>query len=187
MTFCTSLRFGSRLALLTLGASFSTMGANGPQDPGGEIAKAEFPRLGYFITITPEEIKAARLAPDCRPSDGDRGGHWGPSWGGDQLSIGLQKEVFTNGEPILACITLRNASYRMYYFEVFTPQEEKDTKITLTYDGQRVLGEDDPKPGESFQQRLRSVRAGSAHVEPLPPGTQRQFFRDLSKVFDHRT
>jgi hypothetical protein len=98
----------------------------------------------------------------------------------------LQKDVFTNGEPITACITVRNASYRISYLEVsrLGPGEEKDTKLTLTRDGERVLGEDDPKPGETFEQRLKRVRTGSSDFEPLPPGTQRQFFRDLSKMFD---
>ena len=67
---------------------------------------------------------------------------------------------------------------------MFSYREEKDTKIILTHDGQRLLGEDDPKPGDSFQQRLSRVRSGSAHFEPLLPLTQRQFFQDLSKMFD---
>ncbi len=185
MGFCALFRFGWLPALLTLATSCSTAPSpNGPAERAGEIAKAEFPRWGYFITITPEDIKTARSAPECRPADEDTRGHWGSSWEGDQLSIRLQKEVFTNGEPIVACVTLRNASDRMSYLEVVIPQEERDTKIRLMHDGQRVLGEDDPKPGESFQQRLTHIRRGSAHVEPLPPGTQRQFFRDLSKLFD---
>ena len=48
-----------------------------------------------------------------------------------------------------------------------------------------MLGEDDPKPGESFRRRLRYLRAGSAPGwVPISPGTQRQFYRDLSKLFD---
>ena len=117
MKFCKLLRFGHWLALCAIVASSSSLGANRPEEPAEEVAKAEFPQWHYFITITPEEIKAARSAPDCRPADQDSQGHWGPSWEGDRLSIRLNKEVFTNGEPIMACVTVRNASYRISYLE----------------------------------------------------------------------
>jgi hypothetical protein len=92
--------------------------------------------------------------------------------------------VFTNGEPIVARVTLRNVGDKVRYFWVGTPQEEKDTKIFLMRDQQRVLEADEPKPGQRFSQRLKSVRVGSSHEEPLIPGTQRQFLRNLSEMFD---
>jgi hypothetical protein len=80
---------------------------------------------------------------------------------------------------------LRNAGDKVLYFDVGPYPEEKDTKVILARGQARILGADDPKPGESFQERLRHIRSGSSPGPvPISPGTQRQFFRDLSKMFD---
>ncbi len=150
-----------------------------------EIVRSQPPLWRPYITITPEQIAAARVAPDCRAAEDDPQGHWGAPWEGAQLSIRVQKEHFTNGEPVVACVTLRNVSDRVLYFDVGAYPEEKDTKVVLTRGQERILGVDDPKPGETFLRRLSYIRAGSSPGPmPISPGTQRQFFRDLSKVFD---
>ena len=177
-------------AILLLVILATLVSCSGPRatssrvSPGVDVVKGELPQVRYYITITPEQVKAAQFAQDCLPAENDPSGNWGAQWEGLQLSIRLRKEVFTNGEPILAAVTLRNGGDRVRYFNIFIPREEMDTKILLTRDGQRILGVDDPKPGESFQQRLHRIRQGSSHNEPLLPGTQRQFFRELSKMFD---
>ena len=130
-------------------------------------------------------MKAALSALDCRPAEGDPAGHWGTPWEGLQLSIRVEKEAFTNGEPVVACTTLRNISDRVRFFDVGPYPEEKDTRIVLLRGQERILGEDDPKPRGSFRERLMPIRVGSSPGPvPISPGTQRQFFRDLSKMFD---
>jgi hypothetical protein len=169
---------------LLLGCS-SPHSTSNPESQTRETGRSRPPLWRPYITITPEQIAAARTAPDCREAEDDPQGHWGTPWEGAQLSIRLQKEHFTNGEPIVACVTLRNISDRVLYFDVGPYPEEKDTKIVLTRGQERLLGVDDPKPGETFQERFRYVRAGSSPgFVPISPGTQRQFFRDLSKMFD---
>jgi hypothetical protein len=105
-------------------------------------------------------------------------GSRGPVWEGVQMEIRLSKEVFTNGEPILACITIRNASYKVRATD-WVP-----TKFTVMRGQERLLGEDEPKFGESFEQRLRHIRQGNSHFEPLLPGTQLQVIEDLTKTFE---
>jgi hypothetical protein len=154
--------------------------------PGGtsKIIKAEPPPWRFFVTITPEQIQAARSAPESCPADNDPDGHWGAPWEGIQLSIRLQKKVFTNGEPVVACITLRNVGDTVRYFRVSTPQRERDMEVVVLRGMERTPRADSPKPGQSFQQRLNRVWSGSQHQEPLMPGTQQQFLRNLSEMFD---
>ena len=183
------MSFGNGLTAITLLALLvgcsSSQPTNNPAGRTGQAVGSEPPLWYRYTTITPQQIKEALSAPDCRPAEDDPPGHWGTTWEGLQLSIRLTKEVFTNGEPVVACVTLRNICDRVRFFQVGPYPEEKDTKITLLRGQQRILGEDDPKPGGSFRERLRSVRAGSAPGPvPISPGTQRQFFRDLSKLFD---
>ena len=166
------------------------MGCSAPQaarnTPGGtsNVIKAEPPRWQFFVTITPEEIQAARSAPECRPADNDSDGHWGTPWKGIQLSIRLPKKVFSIGEPVVACITLRNVGDTVRYFWVSTPQPERDTEVVILRGMERLPRADAPKPGQSFQQRLRYIWSGSHHQEHLMPGTQRQFLRNLGEMFD---
>jgi hypothetical protein len=145
------------------------------------VPEAYIPSRRFFMTITPEMVEQASHAAGTQ---GYFSQHWGAVWEGVQLSIQLPKEVFTNGEPIVACIMVRNASYKVRATGVHWGQSERDTQLVMMRGKERVLGEDDPKPGESFQQRLSHIRQGSAGFEPLLPGTQYPFFRDLSKVFD---
>jgi hypothetical protein len=154
--------------------------------PGGnsQIVKAEPPPWSFFLTITPEQIQAARSAPECRPADNDSDGNWGAPWEGVQLSIRLQKKVFTNGEPIVGCFTLRNVGDKVRYFWVLTPEEQRSTRITVLRDQKRLVNLEDAKPGESFQGRLRHIYVGKSYQEPLIPGTQRQFLLNLSGMFD---
>jgi hypothetical protein len=165
------------------GCSAPHAGVN-PPGVTSKIVKAEPPPWRFFLTVTPEQIEAAQSSPECRPAEDDSDGHWGALWEGIQLSIRLQKKVFTNGEPVAACVSLRNIGDRVRYFWVSTPQPERDTKVILLRGQEALPPADGPKPGQSFQQRLKYVWNGSQHQESLMPGTQRQFFRNLSEMFD---
>ena len=111
--------------------------------------------------------------------------HWGSPTEGFQLSIRLERASFTNGEPVLACVTLRNISDRVLSFFVGPSPQEKDTKLVLMKGDKRILGVDDPKAGDTFQERLNYIRRGSSPgALPIQPGSEQKFYRDLSKVFD---
>jgi hypothetical protein len=169
---------------LLAGCSAPQAARHAQEGTSAQIKKAEPPPWQFFVTITPEQLQAARSAPECRPADNDSEGHWGALWEGIQLSIRLRKTVFTNGEPVLACVTLRNTGDKVRYFWVSTPDPERDTEVFLLRGLEHVPPADGPKPGQSFQERLKYIRAGSFHQEPLMPGTQRQFLRKLSEMFD---
>ena len=78
------------------GCSAPHAGVN-PPGVTSKIVKAEPPPWRFFLTVTPEQIEAAQSSPECRPAEDDSDGHWGALWEGIQLSIRLQKKVFTNG------------------------------------------------------------------------------------------
>ena len=63
--------------------------------------------------------------PKCRPAEDDPEGHWGAPSEGYQLSIRLEKETFTNGEPITASVLLRNVSDRPLYVLGLDARAEK--------------------------------------------------------------
>lgn len=152
-----------------------------PSTEDRAVPENDIPSRRFFMTITPEMVEEASHIPGNQDS---LSGHWGAPWEGVRLSIELPKEVFTNGEPVLACIMVRNTSYKVRATLVSWGQPERDTKLIMMRGQERLLGEDDPKPWESFQQRLKYLRNGSASFEPLLPGTQSPFYRDLSKVFN---
>ncbi len=157
--------------------------ARSPQ--AAELKHYPMPPWRFYLTVSPEQIEAARYAPDSRPAEEDESGHWGRPTEGFQLSIRLQKESFTNGEPVVACVTLRNISDRVLSYVGGPSPVEKDTRLILMRANERILGADDPKPGDNFMQRLSYIRQGTTGSYPVVlPGTQRKFYRDLSKVFD---
>src|SRR5215472_4660471 len=81
----------------------------------------------YFIP-TPEQIKQARHAKESRPAKEDPEGNWGAVNEGFQLSIRLSKSTFTNGEPVVATIILRNVHDKPLTYYVFYPFDD-DLKL----------------------------------------------------------
>ncbi|MGO8928386.1 MAG: hypothetical protein ACLQU3_16080 [Limisphaerales bacterium] len=163
--------------------------AGSPAQRSGDTGGYQSRLFARYITITPEQIAAAWRAQDSVPAEDDPMGNWGVPRQGLQLSIRLAltdvpPPGLTNSRPIVACITLRNVSEKCNPF-LLGEREESSPRIIVMRDGQRILGADDPKPGESFVERLRRTGAGFwKGIDPIPPGTQRQYFRDLSKAFD---
>jgi len=138
---------------------------------------------GDSLPFTAKHIEMAKHAKECRPADQDPEGHWGPVTEGFQLSVRLERESFTNGEPVTACVILRNVSGKLRrYFTA--PMHDPMSKILLTRGGQRVPTNDEPKPGASAPERLKPVFGGSMWSFPSPAGTQRKFFVELNKMFD---
>lgn len=138
---------------------------------------------GDTLPFTPEQIEKAKHAKECRPADQDPEGHWGSVTEGFQLSIRLDKESFTNGEPVTACVILRNVSGKLRrYFTA--PINDPMSTVLLMRGSEHLPPKDEPKPGATFAERLKSVRTGSLWSFQSPPGTQRKFYFELNKTFD---
>jgi hypothetical protein len=137
--------------------------------------------------FSPEQIETAKYAKESQPADQDPGGHWGPVQEGFQLSLRFEKASFTNGQPVIACLILRNVSDGRLRFSASYYGPEDDIRLVLMRDQERVSGKDEPKPGASFAERLKGTHQGSSGSWPLEAGTQRKFFLTLSKTFDLAT
>lgn len=55
-------------------------------------------------------IREAQASRESRPAERDPEGHWGRVVDGFQLSLRFDKQAFTNGEPVVATILMRNVS-----------------------------------------------------------------------------
>jgi len=141
---------------------------------------------GDTLPFTPEQIEKAKHAPECRPAEQDPEGHWGQPTEGFQLSIRLEKESFTNGEPVTACVMLRNVSGRLLrYFTAY--MNDPMSKVVLVRGQERVPAKKEPKPGAAFAERLQSVYVGSTWSFQSPAGTQRKFLVELDKLYNLTT
>ena len=67
-------------------------------------------RLGLQGVVRTETLLKALSSADSRPAEQYPEGNWGEPVGGLQLSIRFAKPVFTNGEPVVAIVLLRNVS-----------------------------------------------------------------------------
>ncbi len=141
-------------------------------------------RFSYGDTVgfTQEQIDRARQAKDSRPADKDPEGNWGAVTEGFQLSVRLPKSSFTNGEPITACVILRNVSSRRLRFGVTIPDDIL-THFTLKTDHGFLVPETGIE-GTNFAARLSRAHAGSQAFWPSPEGTQRKFNYDLNQKFN---
>src|SRR5437588_386756 len=82
-------------------AGAQTNSAYVTEDPAGKYSR---------VPPTAEELKAAEGAKEARPADQDMEGNWGRATEGFRLSVRLSKSVFTNGEPVVATVFLRNVT-----------------------------------------------------------------------------
>jgi hypothetical protein len=173
-----------KTTLIVLTLSASLMGALG--DTNQFYLTDDFvTHYGDSLPFTPEQVEAARHAKECRPAEQDPEGHWGEATEGFQLSIRLQKESFTNGEPVTACVILRNVSGKLRrYFTAYV--DDPMLKIVVLRGRELVRRNDEPRPGQTSN-KLKPIFAGSMWSFQSPPGTQRKFPVELNKVFDLTT
>jgi hypothetical protein len=134
-----------------------------------------------------ELIEKARHAKDSRPAEDDSEGHWGTVTEGFQLSLRFEKDSFTNGEPVVACVILRNVSDKPLTYPYEYSPDNREINFVLLRDGTRVYGIYDVRPGATFQERLKALRTGHGWTRLSPPGTQRNFYVNLSDIFNLTT
>ena len=140
---------------------------------------------GDTIAFSAGQIEKAQHAKDSRPAEDDPEGHWGTVSEGFQLSIRFEKATFTNGEPVVASIILRNVSERPLTYWVTTLGRE--TEVALARGQQRIPRKDELKSNATFAERLSHLDVGSAWDCTSPVGTQRKFRVELDKIFDLTT
>ena len=116
-------------------------------------------------------------------SEKDADAHWGAVTAGFRHSIRLSKESFTNGEPVIATIILRNVSDRVRTYLV-QDRRDLDDMVVLTDGQKRVPHRYEPGPNASFPEKVQAARRGSDWHCELPKGTQRKFVVNLNDVYD---
>jgi hypothetical protein len=133
-------------------------------------------------SFSPEQIDAAKHAKESRPAKDDPEGNWGVVSEGFQLSIRLEKNSITNGEPIKAVVILRNVSDTNLQFMI-SYSGDPVVGITLMK-GQQALKRINEQPGASFEDRVRGLQMGSFGMATCLSGTQWKFTFDLRTIFD---
>lgn len=135
-------------------------------------------------SFSAEEVAAAKRAKDSRPAKDDPEGNWGQPLEGFQMSIRFDKPRFTNGEPIVAQVILRNVSDRTLWFPVVAHEGDgSEYSVILSRNGEILPRTDEPK-GTNFIDNVKRLHAGSQGMRQSPTGTQWKFTVDISKLFD---
>lgn len=111
-------------------------------------------------------IREAEKSLESRPSDDYLQGNWGQATNGFQLSLRFGKSIFTNGEPIMATILMRNITD--------TPQTYyRPIKIIVEKDG-KVL------------RRKNESGLLESHAPPMKtlfPQTQDKYIRNIQRIY----
>ena len=125
--------------------------------------------------VPTKRIQEAQKSNESRPAEQDPEGHWGKVVDGFQLSLRFEKQEFTNGEPVLATILMRNVSDKQ-----------------LTYGKELVTGRPSPINvlvwNEQEKLNLKTddtlVPRASASNVSLYPRTQHKYRLRLDKYYD---
>jgi len=112
-------------------------------------------------------IKEAEQSKESRPDNQDPEGHWGQTTNGFQVSLRFEKEKYTNGEPVLATMLMRNVTGKpeTYFRPIY---------IVATKDGKVLRRKDD---------------TGLIEITMLPeislfPQTQHRYQETLNQIYD---
>jgi len=133
--------------------------------------------------ISNGQILEAQSAQESLPEQNDPAGHWGESSGGFRLSLRFAKASYTNGEPVLARILLRNVSDKLLVFIVSDTGDPGDS-FAVFRSNEKLRRRDEPGPNATLREKLNAIQSGATHYCESPPHTQREFVVDLTKVFD---
>jgi hypothetical protein len=139
-----------------------------------------------YFTPTPEQIERAIHANESRPAKDDPEGNWGKVSDGFQLSVRMAKNTFTNGEPVIALILLRNVSDKPLTYYVFYPKDD-DLKLHVKMGDKQLNPKDAITTDMTFLEKLNHLNNGSRSMPMLPVGVQRLFKVRLDQSFDLTT
>lgn len=117
--------------------------------------------------VSINKIREAEHLPECHPAEDDPDGHWGLATNGFQLSLRFKKMTFTNGEPLVAIMFIRNITNNsLSYFRPSYVIARKDGNILK-----------------------RKDETGLMEITALPittifPQTQNKYLENLDKSYD---
>lgn len=113
------------------------------------------------------KIEEGKRLRECRPAEEDPDGHWGQATNGFQLSLRFGKMTFTNGEPIVATMLIRNVAQKPLNYL-------RPAYIIASKDGTVLKGKNE---------------TGLIEITALPmatlfPQTQCRYLENLNKNYD---
>lgn len=126
-----------------------------------------------FIHV--KDIATAEQSPDSRPAENDPEGNWGAPTGGLQLSLRLDKQIFTNGEQIVAAMLLRNVTNVPVKFNRIHVFQRPSPINLLVFSQQEQL----PLKGDGGE-----INVISSTEVTLYPQTQRKFSAKVNDFYD---
>ncbi len=127
--------------------------------------KSNGERVIHLSTVTQaQDSKESQLA------DKDPEGHWGLSTNGFQLSLRFEKNIFTNGESVVATVLMRNVSAQSESY--FRP-----IRILAVKDGQQMRRKND----------TGIINITMSPETTIYPQTQHKYRVDLAEEYDLST
>ena len=133
--------------------------------------------IDLFVVTTNQTGDVTALA-ESQPSAEDPIGNWGEATIGVQMSIRLEKETFTNGEPINADILLRNVSDKPVRFLFFYPQNNA-LALILKKEGEAKAGDE-----QIIKENHTRGLAGHLWHPTIQVGKQYKYIVGLTNFFD---
>ena len=131
-------------------------------------------RKGERLVRT-QRVQEALRSNESRPAEQDPQGHWGKMVDGFQISLRFDKQEFTNGEPIVAAILMRNVSEkRLSYTTQMVSQQPSPVYVSVWRGDEKLkVSVDEHAPNLS-----------STRVVSLYPRTQHRYHIRLDKYYD---
>jgi hypothetical protein len=125
--------------------------------------------------IDAKRVKDAEKAKESRPADQDPEGHWGKVVDGFQLSLRFERQEFSNGEPIIVSILMRNVSdKRLTYIRETVNGRPSPIYVAVWKEQEKLKLETDDN----------LVPRASATKVDLYPRTQHRYRLRLDKFYD---
>jgi hypothetical protein len=125
-------------------------------------------------------INQAEKLPESRPAELDPDGHWGEATNGLQVSLRFEKKFFTNGEPVVATLLLRNVTNSPARITIASLIGEPSPVNVLAFQNKAPL----PMKLDGFDEgRIITV---SLIKVPIYQQTQHKFQERLDRCFDFK-
>ncbi|HEV2693529.1 MAG TPA: hypothetical protein VG347_11590 [Verrucomicrobiae bacterium] len=142
----------------------------------GQVSPMTITNKMYLMP--PDKLEAAKHLPECLPAQNFPKGNWGAVQDGYQLSMRFEKQVFTNGEPIVATLLMRNVTNIDLYLHYSTYPVGFDNgpvRLAVTSGSHLLTPHKFSGP---------EVILGNSYVQWLMPGTQAKYIERLDQRFD---
>jgi hypothetical protein len=119
--------------------------------------------------VSIKKIEEAKQSPESRPAGQDPEGHWGIATNGFQLGLRFEKEHFTNGEPVVAVMLMRNISDKpQNYFRLI--------QVSVVRDGKELK--------RKSKGDFNPIEIHAPLQTTLFPQAQNRYQENLSQIYD---